>query len=70
MSEEIAEFKCSICGSILRISPENIVSICEYCGGLNIVSGIIDCEDIFISTSVNVDKVLEEFLNRVRKDVD
>ncbi len=70
LSEEIAEFKCSICGSILRISPENIVSICEYCGGLNIVSGIIDCEDIFISTSVNVDKVLEEFLNRVRKDVD
>lgn len=70
MSEEVVELRCRICGSILKTSPENIVYICEYCGGLNIVSGIIDSEDVFIAPSVKVDKILEEFSNRVRGDAD
>ena len=69
-SEEVIEFRCHICGSILKISPENIVSICEYCGGLNVVSGMIDREDIYVTSSVSLQKVSEEFWRRIRVDID
>jgi DNA-directed RNA polymerase subunit RPC12/RpoP len=70
MSEEFIEYRCNICGSILKISPENIISICEYCGGLNLISGIIDVKDVYITPSVSVEEVLQEFWSRVRRDVD
>lgn len=69
-SEEVIEFRCHVCGSVLKISPENIVSICEYCGGLNVVSGVIDREDIYVTLSVSLEKVLEEFWRRIRGDID
>jgi len=70
MSEEIVEYRCNICGSILKISPENIISICEYCGGLNLVSEVINIEDIYIAPSVTVEKILGEFWSRVKRDID
>ncbi|MDW7985858.1 MAG: hypothetical protein RMI88_01395 [Nitrososphaerota archaeon] len=70
MSEEVVQFSCSICGSNLKVSPEDIISTCKYCGGINIVSGIIDREDVFIIPSVDEGRVVEEFWKRVRGDLD
>lgn len=70
MSEEVIQFKCGICGASLRVSPEDIISVCRYCGGLNPVSGVIRREDIYIVPSVDEGTVVEEFWKRVRGDLD
>lgn len=54
----------------MSVSPEDLVSTCKYCGGLNPVSGNINEEDIYIVPSVDEDKILKEFWRRVRSDMD
>ncbi|MCF8884351.1 MAG: hypothetical protein L4877_00965 [Aigarchaeota archaeon] len=70
MSEEVIRFKCEVCGSSLNVSPEDIVSICKYCGGLNSVSRVISRDDIYVVPSVDEGKIIEEFWRRVRGDID
>lgn len=70
MPEEFIQFKCNICGASLNVSPEDIVFVCKYCGGLNPVSGIIRGEDFYIVPSVDEDTVINEFWRRVRGDLD
>lgn len=70
MPEEFIQFRCSVCGAILKVSPEDIIFVCKYCGGLNLVSGIMRGEDLYIVPSVDEGAVIEEFWRRVRGDLD
>jgi len=67
---EILEYLCSNCGARLKVTPETIVAVCEYCGAPNIVSGVISRDDVFIVPSVGEGRVMEEFWSRVRRDMD
>lgn len=67
---ETLEYLCSNCGARLRVTPETIVAVCEYCGEPNIVSGVISRDDVFIVPSVGEGRVMEEFWKRVRRDMD
>lgn len=70
MSEEFVQFKCGICGSSLSVSPEDLMSVCKYCGGLNPVSDVISRSDVYLAPSVDDVRVVEEFWKRVRGDID
>jgi len=67
---EYHEYRCMNCGATLKVTPETIVAICEYCGAPNIISGILSEEDLYLVPSVGEGKVLEEFWRRVNTDVD
>ena len=67
---EYHEYRCINCGATLKVTPETIVAICEYCGAPNIISGILSEEDLYLVPSVGEGKVLEEFWRRVNTDVD
>ena len=67
---EYHEYTCVNCGAILKVTPETIVAICEYCGAPNIISGILSEEDLCLVPSVGEGKVLEEFWRRVNTDID
>mgnify|MGYP000002778015 CR=1 FL=1 len=67
---EYHEYRCTNCGATLKVTPETIVAICEYCGAPNIISGILSEEDLYLVPSVGEGRVLEEFWRRVNTDVD
>ena len=67
---EYHEYRCMNCGATLKVTPETIVAICEYCGAPNIISGILSEEDLYLVPSVGEGRVLEEFWRRVNTDVD
>ncbi|RLE82178.1 MAG: hypothetical protein DRJ51_02140 [Thermoprotei archaeon] len=71
-------YTCSRCGAPLNVTPETIVSVCEYCGYPSIISGIVSPEDIYILSSLprsSVEKAFWEVvesdfdLRRIRKDI-
>ena len=63
-------YRCMNCSATLKVTPETIVTICEYCGAPNIISGILSEEDLYLVPSVGEGRVLEEFWRRVNTDVD
>ncbi|OYT67836.1 MAG: hypothetical protein B6U65_01845 [Candidatus Wolframiiraptor sp. EX4484-121] len=67
---EYHEYRCMNCGATLKVTPETIVAICEYCGAPNIISGILSEEDLYLVPSVGEGRVWEEFWRRVNTDVD
>lgn len=70
MSDEVASLVCNVCGAELKATPETLVKVCDYCGALNIVSGVLEREDISVVPSVGEEVVLRKFWERVRGDSD
>ncbi|MEM3715070.1 MAG: hypothetical protein QW128_08615 [Thermoprotei archaeon] len=62
-------YRCANCNGPLEITPETIVSVCEYCGYPNWINTSVKTE-IMIVPSKSRDDIINAFLNRVNRDFD
>ncbi|MGB9728611.1 MAG: hypothetical protein ACP5GU_01800 [Thermoprotei archaeon] len=62
-------YRCVNCNAPLDVTPETIVSICEYCGYPNWINTSAKTE-IIIVPSRSRDDIIKAFLNRVDHDFD
>ncbi|MEM2926708.1 MAG: hypothetical protein QXO94_04505 [Candidatus Bathyarchaeia archaeon] len=69
-SQETFEFRCERCGSLLRVTPETIVALCNYCGHPTALHGTVSLDRIFIVPSKPREDILEAFNRRLDKDAD
>jgi hypothetical protein len=68
--QEIMEFRCGRCGSLLRVTPETIVAICGYCGHPSALQSSVSLDRIFLVPSKARESILEAFNRRLEKDAD
>ncbi|RLE68808.1 MAG: hypothetical protein DRJ43_04925, partial [Thermoprotei archaeon] len=65
-----AVYRCARCGAPLPVTPETIVSICEYCGYPNPIQGVVSEDDVYVLPAISQDSALREFWRIVKSDFD
>jgi len=64
------KYTCYNCGAPLKVTPESIVVICEYCGKPSLISGKADLSKIFVIPSYSRDYVARAFWRKASRDFD
>lgn len=63
-------YLCDRCGAPLKVTPESVVVVCEYCGKPHLVAGLVDLNKIFVLPTYPREYIVKAFWTAIERDFD
>ena len=63
-------YLCDRCGAPLKVTPESIVVVCDYCGRPHLIAGLVDLNKIFVLPTYPREHIIKAFWATVDRDFD